>query len=150
MSECNKNSFDIILLYNIPKIQCPIVPWYIFSIITVTFWHLWILITCIHFICCRPEVFAVNSFLFRDSDRTALFSDLNCQGTETNLAECNYSSLYNYKCTHGRDIALICKAGKNTLESVFVLLSKGIIFKALSNIIHIQLCLDFYIFTNEV
>ncbi|XP_025102832.1 deleted in malignant brain tumors 1 protein-like isoform X2 [Pomacea canaliculata] len=64
----------------------------------------------------RPEVFAVNSFLFRDYDRTALFSDLNCQGTETNLAECNYSSFYNYKCTHGRDIALICKAEKGDIR----------------------------------
>ncbi|XP_025102844.1 deleted in malignant brain tumors 1 protein-like isoform X2 [Pomacea canaliculata] len=57
-----------------------------------------------------PDIFAVNSFVFGDRDSTVLFGDLDCQGTETSLVQCNYSSLYNHRCGAGRDIGLICKA----------------------------------------
>ncbi|XP_070176422.1 scavenger receptor cysteine-rich domain-containing protein DMBT1-like isoform X2 [Littorina saxatilis] len=56
----------------------------------------------------NPSALAVSSSIYGPGTGTILLDDLQCTGTEKNLAQCGNKGFYNTNCKHSEDIGLQC------------------------------------------
>lgn len=59
--------------------------------------------------------------MYGEGSGTILLDKVNCEGTETSLADCGHQGFYKHNCDHSKDVGVICNIRKHILHILFFL-----------------------------